>query len=169
MNEETKIQVRAMQAGDWRDLYEIWTDPRVCWGTLQMPFQSPDDVRKRVETTVEGLLRLVAEVDGHVVGSSTMRQGSRPRTRHVGHCGLSVHPDYWNRGVGSTLIAATVDMADNWLNLTRIELDVYIDNATAIHLYEEFGFVIEGTKLKYAFREGEYVDTHVMARVKDQN
>jgi len=43
----------------------------------------------------------------------------------------------------------------------------YTDNAAAIHLYEKFGFVIEGTKRKYAFREDEYVDAHVMARVKD--
>ncbi len=31
-------------------------------------------------------------------------------------------------------------------------------------LHEKFSFVIEGTKCKYAFHEGEYV----MARVKDQ-
>ena len=64
-------------------------------------------------------------------------------------------------------MAAIVDLADNWLNLKRIELEVFVDNAAAIHLYEKFGFVIEGTKRKYAFREGEYVDTHVMARVRD--
>jgi len=31
----------------------------------------------------------------------------------------------------------------------------------------EIRFVIEGTKHKYAFRQGEYVDAHVMARVRD--
>ena len=36
--EKAEIRVRAMNAADWRDLYEIWTDPRVCWGTLQTPF-----------------------------------------------------------------------------------------------------------------------------------
>ncbi len=80
---------------------------------------------------------------------------------------MSVHSDYWNRGVGSALMSAVVDLADNWLNLKRIELEVYTDNAAAIHLYEKFGFVIEGTKRKYAFRDGEYVDAHVMARVRD--
>jgi len=69
--------------------------------------------------------------------------------------------------VGSALVAAVVDLADNWLNIKRIELEVYTDNEAAIHLYEKFDFAIEGTKRKYAFREGEYVDTHVMARVRD--
>jgi putative acetyltransferase len=85
----------------------------------------------------------------------------------VADCGVSVHPDYWNQGVGSALIGTVVDLADNWLNIERIELDVFFDNAAAIRVYEKFGFEIEGTKRKYAFREGEYVDTHVMARVKN--
>jgi putative acetyltransferase len=161
------IHVRAMNGADWRDLHELWTDPQVCWGTLQIPFQSEDDVRKKVENPPEGLYRLVAEVDGRVVGASGLHCSHSPRRRHSADCGLSVHSDYWNRGVGSTLIAAVVDLADNWLDLKRIELGVYVDNAAAIHLYEKFGFIIEGTRRKYAFREGEYVDVHVMARVRD--
>ena len=163
MNEK----VRAMKADDWRDLYEIWTDPKVCWGTLQTPFQCPDDVRKKVESAPEGMYRLVAEVDGRVVGASNLRRGRSPRMQHVADCGVSVHSDYWGQGVGSALVAAVVDLADNWLNIKRIELEVYTDNEAAIHLYEKFGFAIEGTKRKYAFREGEYMDTHVMARVRD--
>lgn len=164
--DKTEIRVRAMAAGDWRDLYEIWTDPRVCWGTLQLPFQSEDDVKKRVENPPDGMVRLVAEVDGRVVGAGTLHRARSPRMQHVVGCGLSVHSDYWNQGVGSALMTALVGAADNWLNLKRVELEVYTDNAAAIHLYEKFGFVIEGTKRAYAFRAGEYVDAHVMARVK---
>ncbi len=35
----------------------------------------------------------------------------------------------------------------------------------ALHLYEKFGFVIEGTLKKYAFRAGSYVDAYTMARI----
>ncbi len=164
---KAEIRVRVMNANDWRDLYEIWTDPRVCWGTLQTPFQSEDEIRKKVETPPEGMYRLVAEVGGRVVGASNLHRRRSPRMQHVADCGVSVHPDYWNRGVGSALMAAVVDLADNWLNIKRVELEVYTDNAAAIHLYEKFGFVIEGTKHRYAFRGGEYVDTHVRARVRD--
>ena len=164
---QAEMQVRAMRADDWRDLYAIWSDPRVCWGTLQVPFQSEDDVRKKVENSPEGMVRLVAEVDGRVVGASTLHRSHAPRKQHLADCGVSVHPDYWNRGVGSALIGAMVDLADQWLGLKRLELEVFTDNAAAIHLYEKFGFVVEGTKRKYAFRQGEYVDTHVMARVRE--
>lgn len=166
-DEKADIHVRAMRADDWRDLYVIWSDPRVCWGTLQLPFQSEDDVRKKVESAPEGMIRLVAEVDGRVVGASTLHRSHAPRKYHMADCGVSVHPDYWNRGVGSALIGAMVDLADQWLGLKRLELEVFTDNAAAIHLYEKFGFVVEGTKRRYAFRQGEYVDTHVMARVRE--
>jgi putative acetyltransferase len=161
------IRVRAMNAADWRDVYEIWNDPGVRWDTLQMPFQSEDEIKKKIENPPEGMYRLVAEVDGKVVGASGLSCRRSPRLRHVAGCGVSVRSDHWNRGVGSALLTAILDLADNWLNLKRVELEVFTDNAAAIHLYEKLDFVVEGTKHKYAFREGEYVDTHIMARVRE--
>ena len=61
---------------------------------------------------------------------------------------------------------AALDMADNRLNLSRLDLRVYVDNAPAIALYEKFGFEVEGTHRRFAFRDGEYVDAHVMARLR---
>jgi len=160
------IRVRAMKSADWRDLYEIWTDPRVCWNTLQVPFQSEDEVKQRVETPAEGVYRLVAEVDGRVVGVSALQLSHCPRMQHVARCGIGVHLDYWNQCVGSALMDAVLELADNWLNLKRVELEVYTDNQAAIRLYEKFGFQIEGTKREYAVRGGGYVETHVMARLR---
>jgi len=52
------------------------------------------------------------------------------------------------------------------LNLTRLDLRVYVDNEPAIALYNKFGFEIEGTHRLFAYRNGEYVDAHVMARLR---
>jgi hypothetical protein len=35
-----------MKTDDWHDLYEIWTDHRVCRGLLQVPYQSEDEIRE---------------------------------------------------------------------------------------------------------------------------
>jgi putative acetyltransferase len=61
---------------------------------------------------------------------------------------------------------ALVDLADKWLPVTRIELTVFTDNERAIGLYKRFGFEIEGTHRAYALRDGKYVDTHAMARMR---
>lgn len=58
-----------------------------------------------------------------------------------------------------------IDLCDNWLNVKRIELNVYVDNHAAIALYKKFGFQIEGELVEYAFRHGEYVNAYQMARL----
>lgn len=50
--------------------------------------------------------------------------------------------------------------------LIRAQLDVNIDNAPAIALYERFGFEREGIRRADVFRDGAYVDTFSMARLK---
>jgi putative acetyltransferase len=59
-----------------------------------------------------------------------------------------------------------VDKADRWLNIRRLELVVYTDNAPAIALYERFGFEREGLLRGYAWRDGDYADCLAMARVR---
>jgi putative acetyltransferase len=79
---------------------------------------------------------------------------------------MTVRDDWHGRGVGSALMQAALDLADNWLNLARLELEVFVDNAPAIHLYQKFGFCIEGTLVQYAYRDGQFVDTYTMARLR---
>ena len=79
---------------------------------------------------------------------------------------MMVRDDWQGKGVGTALVRAMIDLADRWLNLTRIELTVFTDNEPAVALYRKFGFQIEGTHRKFAFRDGEFVDAYAMARVK---
>jgi len=59
-----------------------------------------------------------------------------------------------------------LDIADNWMNLHRVELTVYADNAAAIGLYRKFGFEDEDLFRDYAVRDGQWVDTLSMARLR---
>ncbi len=68
--------------------------------------------------------------------------------------------------MGSHLLGALIDTADNWHDIRRIELNVFTDNLPAIRLYEKFGFEREGTLRNDAYRDGKYVDAHVMARLR---
>jgi L-phenylalanine/L-methionine N-acetyltransferase len=52
------------------------------------------------------------------------------------------------------------------LGLTRVEFTLYSDNAAGAALYEKFGFEIEGTHRRYAFRNGYYVHAYSMARIR---
>ena len=161
------ITIRHAEPGDYEALHKIFSSPRAAAGTLQMPMQSVEQVRKRMAEPPAGFYSLVACVEGEVVGNLGLHVLDRPRRRHVGDIGMAVRDDWQGKGVGSALMAAMIDLADNWLNLMRIELTVFTDNAAAVALYQKFGFAIEGTLRRYAFRNGEYVDAYCMARLHE--
>jgi putative acetyltransferase len=161
------ITVRHTEPEDYKALHRIFSSPRVVAGTLQMPFPSAEMWRKRLSAQPEGLYSLVACLKDEVVGEISLHTSpTRWRMRHVASIGMAVRDDRQGKGVGTALMEAALDLADNWLNLARIELTVYVDNAPAIALYEKFGFEVEGTHRRFAFRKGEYVDAYSMARLK---
>jgi L-phenylalanine/L-methionine N-acetyltransferase len=162
------VTVRHTEPEDYKALHRIFSGPRaIIAGTLQMPFPRAETWREHLSEPPEGSYSLVACVEGEVVGSLGLETSpTRWRTRHVGSIGMAVRDDWQGKGVGTALMEAALDLADNWLNLVRIELTVCVDNVPAIALYEKFGFEVEGTHRHFAFRDGEYVDAYSMARLK---
>lgn len=86
------------------------------------------------------------------------------RQRHSAFLGIMVRTEYQSQGIGKTLMGNILNLADNWLMLIRIELDVTADNEKAISLYRSFGFKIEGTKKYAIMKDGKYADLLMMAR-----
>ncbi|MFT4539311.1 MAG: putative acetyltransferase [Planctomycetota bacterium] len=132
-----------------------------------MPYQSRDDLKKKLESPRGRNHNLVAMLDEpkKVVGMVGLHP-FEGRRAHVAGLGMFVHDDHQNQGIGGHLMQAALDLADNWLNLRRLELTVHTDNKHAVHLYDKFGFVKEGTFVDYAIRDGEFIDAHTMARVR---
>jgi L-phenylalanine/L-methionine N-acetyltransferase len=161
------ISIRRTEPSDYESVQRVFAGPKAVRGTLQLPFPSLETWRKRLAEPPEGLFGLVACVDNEVVGQLGLHTfPNNPRRHHVGQIGMAVRDDWQGKGVGTALVQAAVDLADKWLNLARLELDVYTDNEPAIRLYKKSGFAIEGTLVRFAFRDGQYVDAYMMARVR---
>jgi putative acetyltransferase len=159
------LTIRAREPTDWQDIAALMDLPNVRWGTLRLPYTRKDQWRKLLENPPEERTGIVAVLDGRIVGSSDVFQ-YKGRRRHVGDLFVVVHDDFQRRGIGSELMATLVDVADNWLDLKRLELAVYVDNMPAIGLYQKFGFEVEGTHRAHAYRDGQYVDSFFMARLR---
>jgi putative acetyltransferase len=154
-----------MEPADLPDITEAWNQPRAYAGTLQLPFTSLEARQRRHAAANANATRLVAVIDGKAIGMIFLAREENRRS-HVGSIGMAVHDAYAGRGVGTALMQAVVDLAERWWNVRRLELSVYADNDRAISLYERFGFEREGLMRAYAWRDGEYVDSIAMARLR---
>lgn len=162
------VTLRRSTVADAEALAALMTDEAVYAGVLQMPYPTADRWRKRLEAQAadDSSLHLVAVAEGEVIASAGIgAHAATLRRRHAGWLGMSVGAGWQGRGVGTLLMGALLDWADNWIGLLRVELTVYTDNTRAIALYRKVGFVHEGTHRAYALRGGRYVDAHAMARL----
>jgi RimJ/RimL family protein N-acetyltransferase len=87
-------------------------------------------------------------------------------SRHgFGELGMAVAREWRGRGVGSALLAAGIDWARE-RDLHKVTLAVFPHNTAAIALYEKFGFVEEGRRVKQFRRtSGELWDAVEMGRL----
>ena len=158
------IFIRRAELADAAQIQRVYASTNTYSGTLQLPHPTTEMWQARLAQSDPADTMLVALFDGVVVGTGSVRLEKNLRRRHVAGIGMGVADSFTGRGVGSALLAELLNLADNWLNLTRLELTVFRDNAAAIHLYEKFGFEIEGTHRAYALRNGVFVNVHSMAR-----
>ena len=162
------LTIRRSEPGDYLDLHRLYSSPRASAQTLQLPHASAEEWRTRLASIPEGRYNLVAVIDDHVIGMISIGMSNRPRRRHAGNIAIGIRDDWQGKGVGTALMEAGIDLADNWLDIMRLELEVHADNEAAIRLYTRFGFEVEGRLRKFAFRDGEYIDCLAMARLRER-
>lgn len=139
--------------------------PGVIHGTLQRPFQSLEERRKR-NAGFSPLVQIAAVDDtGQLVGHTSLMGNVNPRRAHAASLGMAVRDDFTRRGVGDALVVALVEQARDWLSLRRLELEVFSDNVAAMSLYRKHGFQDEGFFRAYALHAGQLCDITAMARL----
>lgn len=160
--------VRRARPADAPAMARQMAHPEVYAMLMQLPLPTEELWRARLD----GLCKpdspdmlFVAEIDGELVGSAGLHPQASPRRRHAAHLGISVVPAAQGRGVGRALMQTLCEHADRWLQLQRLELTVFTDNARALALYRRFDFRLEGTHRAYAMRDGRFADVHTMARL----
>ena len=126
------------------------------------------------DSDCEAAWRLANEADDAVVFTIVEREKGTP----VGVCGLYLiqwmarraqfniligEPLAWDKGYGTESAALILDYAFDVLNLNSVQLGVNADNVRAVRSYEKVGFVREGVRRQFVYRNGKYHDTIVMS------
>ena len=159
------IVIRRAEPSDADGIALTFRAREASMGTLQNPYPSTAQWTERLARNATLNYVLVAVADGQIVGHAGLHGNENPRRAHAWHVGMTVRDDWHNRRVGTRLMEALIDLADNWLGALRLELTVYVENEHALKLYRRFGFDIEGTHRAYSLRAGQYTDTYAMARL----
>ena len=164
---DLKFSIRSATPDDAKGFSALMGDEGVFPGTLQLPYPTNAAWAERLTAKPkDGDIQLVADTGGEVIGSIGLFGEPRMRRRHACGLGIGVIGHAQGKGVGSALMRAVTDYADQWTTYLRIELTVFSDNAHAIALYKKFGFEPEGVMRQYALKNGRLHDAVFMARLR---
>jgi putative acetyltransferase len=160
-----EVTIRPVQVADAAAINEVRRQPSVLEFTFALPGESLEATQGFLAGFSADDHGLVAEVDGRVVGMAGLHRKPGKRS-HSAEIGMMVRDQFQGRGLGRRLLERLLDIADNQLGLTRVELEVMADNVRAIKLYEASGFEHEGRKRKAIKRRQSHVDLLVMSRLR---
>ena len=137
---------------------------------VDMPF-APDEYDMTAEAIADWMIKanasenstfLIAEANEQVIGTLICHGGRLRAERHSTSLSIYVHQDWRDRGVGHALMQHAIDWAKRTGIIERIHLEVYARNQRGVHLYEKFGFEIEGRTRRTYYQGGEYIDMLMM-------
>lgn len=118
------------------------------------------------QNVASGVAQFVALDDERVVGWCDILPEWAHALRHRGTLGMGVLPDYRGKGIGRALLSTCLEKA-RANGITRVELEVRVDNESAIRLYESVGFESEALKRRGLCFDGVYYDSVQMTLFLD--
>lgn len=108
-------------------------------------------------------LLLVAEHAGRIVGNIDLTGSPRKAMQHTAVIGMGMLAPWRNCGLGTALMSAAIDWAQENELLELLWLQVYTENQAGIALYRKFGFREKGI-IEHFFRtNGKYSDVLTMS------
>ena len=144
---------------------------RKIWRNVRDAFPHPytlDDARAWLEASAaagEASTNFAIEVGGRAVGGI----GYRPLDdvhRRSADFGYWLGESFWGRRIATEAARMFAEYIFESTNLVRLEARVYAWNPASARVLEKAGFEFEGRRVKGCFKDGEFVDELIYARVK---
>ncbi len=167
------IVLRGLQRDDLNS-YGRWLDDSRVTEFLEM------GARPTRDKDVEAFWKLASETEDAIVFAIVDKKSGQV----VGNCGLYHiqwvcrraqfniligEPSAWSKGFGTEAAQLLLDYSFKKLNLNSVQLGVNAENKRATRSYEKAGFVHEGTRRQFIYRNGRYYDMVVMSVLRDDH
>jgi len=116
------------------------------------------------EQLAKGVLTFVLEDNKKLVGYVFGNIYTANRKKHCMNLAIAILQEYTGKGYGTKLMNTIEEYAINH-GITRLELEVSVNNPLAINLYEKLGFKIEGERQNAYLIDGEFDNDFIMAKI----
>lgn len=100
---------------------------------------------------------LAVDIGGKAVGSCGIEVGEGVGQR-TGQIGYWIGERYWDRGIGTAVVAALVDYAWDAFNVDRLQAEVFAWNRASARVLEKNHFHLEGTRRNAIFKDDQLID-----------
>ena len=122
-------------------------------------------VKRRIQAShdADNSVIMIAQAGEKIIARAELDGYPGERLHHNARFSISVRKDYWNMKIGTRLITEIIERARK-MNLRNIELEVVVDNKTAIALYHKMDFSDVGVYRNYWFANNVYSDAIVMQK-----
>lgn len=166
------IRLRGREPEDEPLLYQWLNDPEVTEHlSVRYPFSHKSErefIESAKDVSYQNLnFAIETLAEKRMIGGCSLEKTS-PENRN---CVLGIaigDRAYWDGGYGTDTMRTLCRFGFGLMNLHRIQLDVYADNARGLHVYEKIGFQLEVTKREAVYKFGRYHDVHVMGLLEGE-
>ncbi|HPX33086.1 MAG TPA: GNAT family N-acetyltransferase [Erysipelotrichaceae bacterium] len=108
---------------------------------------------------------VVCLVEEKVVGTCGILWSNNLKIKHRARIGIAILKEFWNQGIGTTLMKEAIKIAEKNKDIIQIELDFVEGNKRAKALYEKMGFKIVGIKPNaIRLKDGTLLDEYSMIK-----
>lgn len=174
-----RIRFRGAERSDLNTFVKWINDPEVTAGLgIIYPFSQVEE-----DAWFEKMLLRPLEEHILVIEAKVAGKDGEESWKMIGSCGFAPidwrngsaefginigEKSYWNQGLGTEAVRLLCKHGFDTLNLNRIYLRVLDTNQRAIRAYEKADFTHEVRMRQAEFRNGRYIDMHVMSILKNE-
>lgn len=166
------IYLRLVEEGDlpslmaWRNRPDVWGHfynkfPLSLWGQRKWFEQIQQSYEKKF------FIICLCEDDRPIGTIALNNLDFANQSLEVGNV-LVGDSDSQGKGLGKEALTILLDFCFSELNMNRVFLHVFRENASAVCVYEKCGFSIEGILRESHFSGGEFKDTLVMSLLRKE-
>lgn len=107
-------------------------------------------------------------IDDQIIGGIGLdvNPSGIPARQHSAEIGYWLGEKFWGRGIATEALNAITEWAFRELRLVRLHAHVFARNPASARVLEKAGYTLEGRMLAHYFRDGEYIDGLLYAKVR---